>query len=275
MSSKLPTVYLPHGGGPCFFMEDMGPPGTWTGMANWLKAFGDQVISTAMPQALLVVSAHWEEKTVKVHRGEKPDLLYDYYGFPDYTYKIQYPAPGSPDVADEVMARLQKANIDAEFEYSRGFDHGVFIPLKVAFPDANIPIVQVSLKAGLDPLTHLQIGKALASLRENGVLIIGSGMSYHNLRRFQSGGGDDARAFDDWLAFAMTKASAREREQLLLHWSTAPGASSCHPREEHLLPLMVCAGAASDEAAYRVYNEPIFGSLVSAFTFGVQLMPAV
>jgi aromatic ring-opening dioxygenase catalytic subunit (LigB family) len=264
---------MPHGGGPCFFMEGLGPPGTWTGMAAWLKVFG--VAITPMPRALVVVSAHWEEKKVTVNRGQTPALLYDYYGFPEHTYKIQYPAPGSPEVAAEVMDCLGLADIEAEYEDRRGFDHGVFIPLKVAFPDANIPIVQVSLKAGLEPSAHLRIGRALANLREKNILIVGSGMSYHNLSKFQSGGGSDAKAFDDWLTDTTTKASPQEREKLLANWSTAPGARKCHPREEHLLPLMVCAGAAGGDSGYRVYNELIFGSPVSAFIFGSRVMPVV
>ncbi len=178
-----PTLYLPHGGGPCFFMEwTRGPRDTWDRMAQWLRDVPGSLPAT--PTALLVVSAHWEAPVPSVTSSASPPLLYDYSGFPPSTYELQWPAPGSPDLAARVQGLLGRAGIDARADGQRGFDHGVFVPLKVAYPDPRIPTVQLSLRAGLDPAEHLAIGRALAPLRDEGVLIVGSGMSYHNMRGF-------------------------------------------------------------------------------------------
>ena len=179
-------MYIPHGGGPCFFMKwTRGPEDVWDKMAASLRALGDSL--PERPKALLVVSAHWEEEEPTVLSQPNPALLYDYYGFPPHTYELKWPAPGSPELAGRVRELLDGAGMPSRSNSERGFDHGVFIPLLLAFPKADIPTVQLSLRAGLDAKEHLAIGRALAPLRDEGVLIIGSGMSYHNMRNFSSG----------------------------------------------------------------------------------------
>jgi aromatic ring-opening dioxygenase catalytic subunit (LigB family) len=177
--SRLPTLYIPHGGGPCFFMN-WDPPDTWHRMAEYLRRVPDDV--GVRPRALLVISGHWEEKVVTIQNNPAPPLLYDYHGFPESTYQITFPAPGAPEIAARISALLKAAKIESAYDRARGFDHGVFIPLKVAFPKADVPIVPVSLLASMDPAEHIRLGQALAPLRDEGVLIIGSGMSYHNMR---------------------------------------------------------------------------------------------
>jgi aromatic ring-opening dioxygenase catalytic subunit (LigB family) len=267
MPSRLPTVYLPHGGGPCFFMEwTMGPRDTWKPLAGWLASLGPRFKDV---KALLVVSAHWEETTVTVQSGEQPPLFFDYYGFPPETYQLTWPAPGAPQVARRVRELLEKAGIKNAEDPRRGFDHGSFVPLKVAFPDAQIPCLQLSLDATLDPARHLALGKALEPLRDEGVLIVGSGMSFHNMRALMSPGPwrDNSVQFDSWLGDAVAK-GAEERSAALSQWSKAPQARFSHPREEHLLPLMVCAGAAGNDPGRRVFGGDAMGVRLSAFEFG-------
>ena len=262
----MPVIYIPHGGGPCFFMDwTMGPKNTWDGMALWLK----QLAATLpqKPKAMVVISAHWEEKDVTVNTASRPPLLYDYYGFPPHTYKIQYPAPGSPAVAARVGRLLTEAGIKNHTTSSRGLDHGVFIPLKLVYPQADIPIVQVSLRAGLDPAFHLGFGQALAPLRQEGVLIVGSGMSYHNLSRFGPGNETIAESFDKWLNETVCHSEPQKRNQLLTEWTKAPEARRAHPREEHLIPLMVAAGAAAADRGKRIYSQSVMGLAISGFSF--------
>ena len=265
--STLPTLFVPHGAGPCFFM-DWEPADTWSRMASWLRSVPELI--GAQPRALLVISAHWEAPHFSVNAQAAPPLLYDYSGFPPHTYDLEYPAPGSPEIAAEVRALLADAGISSEAEHARGLDHGVFIPMKVAFPLADVPIVQLSLKRGLDPVEHLALGRALAPLRRSGVLIIGSGMSYHNMRRFSINDTDldpDSVRFDAWLAETVGL-PPDIREQRLTAWAAAPGGRASHPREEHLLPLHVVAGAAGDDAGQRAFQDRVIGSTQSAFMFG-------
>jgi aromatic ring-opening dioxygenase catalytic subunit (LigB family) len=267
---RLPTLFIPHGGGPCFFMDwTMGPKDTWDRMAAYLRGIGGAI--GARPKAVLVVSAHWEEDRPTVTAGAAPDLIYDYYGFPEHTYELRYPAPGSPELAARVRALLGAAGIDSAADAARGFDHGVFIPLLLIYPEAELPIVQLSLRAGLDPEAHLAIGRALAPLRDEGVLIVGSGLSYHNLRAFLA---PDARAaaaserFDAWLGEAVEAADAGARDRALAAWAEAPAALECHPRSEHLAPLFVAAGAAGADRGRRTYADRVVGKAVSGFQFG-------
>jgi aromatic ring-opening dioxygenase catalytic subunit (LigB family) len=269
--SRLPTLYIPHGGGPCFFIET--PPGfprdMWDGMAAYLRGIGPSL--AVRPTAVLVISGHWEAERPTVNTGERPALLFDYYGFPEHTYRLTYPAPGSPLVARRVREVLAAAEIASDEEPERGLDHGVFIPFKLIYPDADIPMVQLSLNRSLDAATHLKIGRALMPLRDEGVLIVGSGMSYHNLRDLYSG---DPRAlrsaaeFDAWLGDAVTETDCAARERKLAAWHQAPGARAAHPRPEHLIPLMVAAGAAGEDTGRRSYNQPLLGKPISGFQFG-------
>lgn len=267
MSSRMPTLYLPHGGGPCFFMEwTMGPANTWDRTADWLRSIDASL--PERPRAILVVSAHWEAEVPTILASAAPPLYFDYYGFPKHTYELTWPAPGSPTLAARVAELLSAQGIASKSETTRGFDHGVFVPLKVAYPDAAIPTVQLSLQAGLDPATHLALGRALAPLRDEGVLIVGSGMSYHNMRGFMSSRGrEDSEQFDAWLTTAVKKAPA-DRDADLGRWSSAPGGRASHPREEHLLPLMVAAGAGGEDAGARVFDDVVMGVRVSAVRFG-------
>jgi len=206
---------------------------------------------------------------VAINSSPKPDLLYDYYGFPEHTYKLKYDAPGSPELAENVRGLLTKAQIPTRLIADRGLDHGVFIPLKLVYPEADIPIVQVSLMTGLDPGKHIEIGQALAPLRQQGVLIVGSGMSYHNLRRFGDGSEDQSSIeFDEWLKNSVCQTNPDERNQLLCQWQNAPSARAAHPREEHLIPLMVAAGAGEDDMGQAIYSERVSGMAISGFQFG-------
>lgn len=264
---RQPVLFIPHGGGPCFFMDPpAGAPHLWDRMAEFLR--GIPATLPARPSALLVISGHWEAPVATVNTAAHPALLFDYYGFPEHTYRLTWPAPGAPALAAEVRQRLDDAGIAAAEESARGLDHGVFVPLKVAFPAADIPVLQLSLLAGYDPAAHLALGRALTALRAQGVLIVGSGMSYHNLRLLFSGRGDaEAAAFDDWLVAAATADPAR-RDALLAAWEQAPFARQCHPQEEHLIPLMVAAGAAGGDVGAHVYGERLAGKALSAFRFG-------
>jgi aromatic ring-opening dioxygenase catalytic subunit (LigB family) len=263
----LPTIYLPHGGGPCFYMEwTMGPPHMWERLAAWLRGLDASLPSR--PKALVVVSGHWEEPLPKVTAGPQPPLYFDYYGFPPHTYELTWPAPGMPALAARIADLLGAAGIPCGTDEARGYDHGVFVPLKLSYPLADVPTVQLSLKAGLDPREHLAIGRALAPLRREGVLLLGSGMSYHNMRGFmQPAALAQSRRFDTWLGETVA-AEPRERERRLSAWTQAPSARESHPREEHLLPLMVMAGAAPDDPGERVFQDELMGAVVSAFRFG-------
>ncbi len=265
MPSQMPTLYIPHGGGPCFFME-WSPPDTWTNMRHFLENMVQDL--PARPKAILVVSAHWEAAKPSVTGQKNPPLLYDYSGFPPHTYELTWPAPGSPELAQNVQSLLKDAGIDSTTDHQRGFDHGVFIPLKLALPEADIPTVALSLQSGLDPQTHFNIGTALAPLRKQGVLIIGSGLSYHNvgalMGRVPPKG---AAAFDVWLTETMA-AEPSARNAALMHWQNAPDARLAHPREEHLTPIFITAGAAADEPAKKIYADVVNGAAVSGFRFG-------
>ena len=263
-----PSLFIPHGGGPCFFMEwTLGPPNSWDRLAIWLR--GIAATLPMLPKAIIVFSGHWEEDCFAVTSSAKPALIYDYYGFPEHTYNLTYPAPGAPDLARQIIARLTHAGLPTLADDQRGFDHGVFIPLKLLFPDADIPIVQVSLHNNLDPALHLAAGTALAPLRKEGVLIVGSGMSYHNMRGF----GDPrfrpaSDAFDAWLTEAVTQTDANNRNDALISWESAPSARSAHPREEHLLPLMAASGAGGDGPGEKVFTDNPMEATISAFRFG-------
>ena len=264
-STRLPVVYLPHGGGPWPFVDvGFGDPAEYARLATYLRGLS----SLARPRAVLAVSAHWEEAVPTVMTSARPPMLYDYYGFPPESYAIEWPAPGAPELAARVRELLSAAGIESAADGARGFDHGTFVPLKLTYPDADVPTIQLSLMRGLDPATHLAIGRALSPLRDQGVLIVGSGMSYHNMRGFGRGAAAaDALAFDTWLGETVARPAA-ERDARLAAWASAPSARACHPREEHLLPLMVVAGAAQDDRGSLPYRDTLLGVRVSAAHFG-------
>lgn len=266
-NTLMPTWFIPHGGGPCFFM-DWNPPDAWHKMADFLRQLHTSL--PRPPQAIIVVSAHWLEPYVCVTGSAQPSLIYDYYGFPPHTYELKYPAHGSPALAAEIATALNAAGIHAKVDDQRGFDHGMFIPMMLMFPRAHIPVVQLSLHQSLDPQVHLAMGHALQHLRTQDVLIIGSGMSFHNMRAY---GNPLYRpisdAFDEWLSQTVT-AEPSERMQSLIHWTQAPHARDCHPMqaEEHLIPLMTVVGAAGLEQGRKVFSDRVLETTLSGFAFG-------
>ena len=265
--SRMPAWFIPHGGGPCFFM-DWNPLDAWLRMANFLKGLSGTLPSR--PKAIVVVSAHWLESTVSVTGAKNPSLIYDYYGFPPHTYELKYPALGNPELAQTIVEALAQAQIAAKVDALRGFDHGLFVPMMLMFPKADIPVVQLSLNSNLDPRTQMELGQALQPLRDQGVLIIGSGMSFHNMRGYGDPKfGPISDEFDFWLTQTV-QSQPLERFEALLNWDKAPHARQCHPpsQEEHLLPLMVAAGAASEEMGKRVFSDRVMETTLSAYTFG-------
>lgn len=265
-NSRLPTLFIPHGGGPCFFMENPRAPHMWDKMAGFLRGLAASI--GTRPKGIVVVSGHWEQAEFTVNANPQPPLLFDYYGFPEHTYRLEYPAPGSPELARRVLGLLSDAGIPAGMNTERGLDHGVFIPFMLIYPDADIPIVQLSMKAGLDPAAHIRAGQALSALRDEGVLIVGSGMSFHNMRGF----GDPrflppSRRFDAWLENAVSQADAETRNTLLEQWGEAPDGRTSHPHPDHLLPLMVAAGAAGADSGHKIFEDEVLGVIVSGFAF--------
>ncbi len=266
-AQPMPTLFVPHGAGPCFFM-DWNPPTAWDGMAAFLRGIAQTLAQ--QPRAILLVSGHWLEPQPSVTSGAHPGLIYDYNGFPPHTYELRYPAPGDPALAAHVAELLSRAGIACRQDAERGFDHGVFIPLLLMFPEAEVPVVQLSLRSDLDAEAHLQLGRALAPLREEGVLIVGSGMSFHNMRGYGDPRfGPISDTFDAWLSAAV-EAPPAEREALLRDWEQAPQARLCHPpqAEEHLLPLLVAAGAGADSVGRRVFSDRVLETTLSAYRFG-------
>jgi len=265
---RQPAIFLPHGGGPCFFMEwSWGPADSWEKTGAFLQNLAKSL--PERPKAMVVVSGHWEEQAFTVGTAAQPDLIFDYYGFPAHTYELEWGAPGAPELAERVKALLEAEGLPVAVDARRGYDHGVFIPLKMAFPEAEIPVATLSLKVeadgSFDPAAHLAAGRALAKLRDEGVLIVGSGMSFHNLRAYlRDVTVEPAREFDRWLTEAVESPENLRNEQLA-HWAEAPYARFAHPREEHLLPLMVTAGAGS--VGKRIFSDEPMGAALSAYRF--------
>jgi aromatic ring-opening dioxygenase catalytic subunit (LigB family) len=264
--SRMPVVFLPHGGGPWPFVDvGFGSKAESDALATYLRGVRD--VPKTAPKAVLVVSAHWEEPVPTVMSGTAPPMYFDYYGFPPESYELTWPAPGHPAIAARVRELLSASNIPNAENTTRGFDHGTFVPLKLAYPNAEVPTVQLSLKRGLDPMDHLAIGRALAPLRDEGVFIVGSGMTYHNLRAFNPQAAPVSRSFDAWLRESATLDS-KERDLRLAQWAQAPSARQAHPREEHLIPLMVIAGAAGTDRGKVAYHGTYVGLDLSAYHFG-------
>jgi 4,5-DOPA dioxygenase extradiol len=258
-----PVLYLSHGGGPLPLLGDKGHQ-------NLINFIREVTPTLGMPSAILVISAHWEADQPTITSGPFPSLIYDYYGFPKESYEITYPAPGSPELANQIFNLLVNAGIDAKLDPQHGFDHGLFVPLKLMYPNATIPCVQLSLVNSLQAEEHIQIGRALADLRNENVLIIGSGFSFHNIKEIFAPSTAETqamnKAFEQWLTdtCSSNQYSEDEREQRLVNWGGATGARYCHPREEHLLPLHVCYGVARS-AAKQVFEMEIMGKMASAY----------
>jgi aromatic ring-opening dioxygenase catalytic subunit (LigB family) len=264
LSGNAQIVYFSHGGGP---LPILGDP-SHKAMVGFMRKLPSQLRD---PDAILVISAHWEENKAALLGAQSPAMFYDYYGFPAEAYQISYPAPGSPDFANRIFQLLNQNDISARIDTSRGFDHGLFIPLKLMYPKANIPSLQLSLLRGLDPAAHIALGKVLSELNRENILVIGSGFSFHNMKAFSWKGinttDPDNDAFQDWLIeVCCGRHPQNERERRLIDWEKAPSARYCHPREEHLLPLHVCTGMAQ-KPAQLIFDDYILGKRGVAFSW--------
>lgn len=262
MENKAQIIYFSHGGGP---MPIIGEP-SHQRMVEFMQKLPEII---RKPKAIIVISAHWEERVPTLLGGKSPSMYYDYYGFPAETYSVQYPAPGDPELAERTSGLLQSAGLSPYIDTERGFDHGLFIPMLMMYPDADIPSIQLSLIKGLDAERHLALGRALKPLLEEDVLIIGSGFSFHNMGAFTFSVEDeiDERndSFQNWLIDVCTGGySAEERESMLAQWHKAPGAQYCHPRQEHLIPLHVCQAMAGNTAEL-IFHDYIAGKRAVAF----------
>lgn len=265
--NRLPVHFITHGGGPWPWLDDTVMPVNFAGLADALRAIPDQLAET--PKAILLISGHWEEPEFTVQTTANPPMIYDYYGFPPHTYEIQYPAPGAPDVGARVVELLSEAGIEVRTNDTRGFDHGVYAPLYVAYPDADVPVLQMSLRDGFDPAEHIATGRALGPLRDENVLIVASGVpSYHNMRVRDVP--TESKGFDAWLTETMVEAGPATRVARLLAWGDAPYARVAHPREDHFMPGLIAVGAAGDDNGHRDYHEEdVMGWMSSSgFRFG-------
>jgi aromatic ring-opening dioxygenase catalytic subunit (LigB family) len=268
MTTRLPTYFLSHGGGPWPYLD--GPfRQAFNQLEQSLKDIRREL--GEMPRAVLVISGHWEENGFAISSGEQPGMVYDYSGFPPHTYEIKYKAPGSPELAERVRKLLQEGGIPARLDPERGYDHGTFSMMKPLYPEEDIPLVQLSIDRSYDPELHLKLGRLLAPLRDEGVLIIGSVLSYHNMREMRGSSAiEPSRIFDAWLQETLIPANPQERTAKLIDWERAPMARAAHPEEDHLIPLMVVVGAAESEPGAAVYHQKdLFGGITaSSFRFG-------
>ena len=254
-------IFLSHGGGPLPILED----NTHKKMIEFTKNISSKI---ERPNAIIVFSAHWEEEDVTIQSGSEPGILYDYYGFPESAYNITYPCKGNNILAEKVAKLLSESHINCRLDNNRPYDHGTYIPLKLMYPNADIPVIQISLNKNLDPLTHLNIGKALRPLLSENLLIIGSGFTFHNMRAFDFSGSniEDTmnNTFQNRLIEICCTENEEERWEDLIKWEEIPGARYCHPREEHLLPLHICAGMAGNNGAV-VFDDYIVGKRATGF----------
>jgi 4,5-DOPA dioxygenase extradiol len=237
--SRLPTLFLSHGS-PMNAVGRTASSDAWAGLARTLPR----------PRAVLVASAHWETAVPMFAGNPQPETIHDFGGFPEELYRIRYPAAGAPELAAEAVALLKAAGITAGVNGCRGLDHGAWVPLSWMYPEADVPVVQISLQPGLGAARHFELGRALAPLAGNGVLIIGSGHATHNLRDWMANPRRQeplryAQAFADWL---QERLAARDTAALVRYRELAPDAARAHPSEEHYLPLLVAWGAAGDDA---------------------------
>jgi aromatic ring-opening dioxygenase catalytic subunit (LigB family) len=251
-ATRFPVFFLSHGGGPWPWVDGMKQM-----FARSAREFaGLPARLPAKPKAVLVITGHWEAAEFSVSTAEHPPMDYDYTGFPEHTYHLQYPAPGSPALAARVRELLGLAGIPSREDPQRGYDHGTFVPLSLMYPDADVPIVLLSLKHGYDAAEHIRVGQAIAPLRDEGVLILGSGLTYHNMAGFgRASSTAVARAFEQYANEAVMQPEAAMRNRMLVEWQSAPGARLAHPREDHLVPLMVVAGAAGNDVGERIFLD--------------------
>ncbi|MBX3611082.1 MAG: dioxygenase [Hydrogenophaga sp.] len=253
--NRMPTLFVSHGA-PTFAMEP--------GLAGpQLQALGR---SLPRPRAVLVVSPHWMSRGVRVGLSEQPATIHDFGGFPQPLYEIQYPAAGHAELAQQTLQLLHDAGWPVVGDEARGLDHGAWVPLLYLYPDADVPVFQVSLPAGLDEAGAFRFGQALAPLREQGVLIVGSGSLTHNLYEVRAGQSEGEAYATEFAAWVRQVVGAGDSTRLQATMAQAPHARRAHPTTEHLLPLMVAAGAA---------GVGVTGSLIDGgITYGVLAMDA-
>ncbi|TVY60877.1 Extradiol ring-cleavage dioxygenase [Lachnellula suecica] len=264
---RAPVIAVCHGGGPMPLMNDPGHAALIKSMTTKVpQALG--LGTPSAPRAIVLVTAHWSERRPTISNGKKHKLYYDYGGFPAETYKLKYDAPGSSEVAGEVYEVLEKAGLNPEMDSERGWDHGVFVPMLLINPKADIPIIQLSVLSSDSPAQHYAMGQALAPLRDSGIAIIGSGMpTFHNLRIMFSGGANDGgfkkrnKEWSDKLTATVSIEDAEERGKALESWREWVGAKEAHPTNgvEHFLPLIVCAGA-GDEGKAEAVGDDVMGT---------------
>lgn len=261
----FPTFFVSHGGGPWPWVDGMKQL-----FAKTAREFAQMPgLLPDKPKAVLVITGHWEAQDFTVSTAEHPPMEYDYSGFPEHTYRIQYKAPGSKALAGRVGELLGAAGIGCKEDAHRGFDHGTFVPLSLMYPEADVPVVMLSMKSSYDPAEHIRLGQAIAPLRDEGVLIMGSGLTYHNMRGFgRPQSTPVAEAFEAFLNTAITAPSAQQRNDMLVHWQEAPGARLAHPQEDHLIPLMVVAGAAGADVGHRVFIDHVMEVAMASYQFG-------
>ncbi|EPY26724.1 extradiol ring-cleavage dioxygenase class III protein subunit B [Angomonas deanei] len=262
-----PALFICHGGGP---MPILGDPGHKPMVDKWKQHAQDIVAKYGKPTAIAVVSAHYNTSAPEVGGAGRPEMWYDYYGFPKEGYTIQYSAPGNPSLAQEMAQAMKDAGLKATANPSRRYDHGVFVPLLTMFPDADIPVIPVSVLAGDSPTEHMKMGTALRPFRERGVFFLGSGSSMHhfgNLGRKGAG-----TTFNNALTEALTKHeewSGEERMAALAKVETFAGFDEAHPpgAHEHLMPLLTLLGTAAGNAAKEVANLPFISANVRHYLF--------
>lgn len=261
----LPALFLSHGS-PVLPLTDVPA-------RRFLLELGQRIDHQyGRPKAILVASAHWDTDAPMINTMPVNATIHDFYGFPEMLYRLRYPAPGSADLANRTLALLKDAGMPGSTDADRGLDHGAWVPLLMMYPDATIPVAQISIQAHLGPDHHLHLGRALAALREEGVLIIGSGGFTHNLREIGAFRGDIAAPspdwvtdFSDWFAGALAE---NRRDDLLNYRRLAPNAVRNHPTDEHLLPLYVALGAGGDSAPVHLHDTATYAILrMDAWSF--------
>ncbi|UUX48855.1 dioxygenase [Nisaea acidiphila] len=256
--TKQPSLFLPHGAPDLLLTEHPAK--------RFLAELGSRV---GRPEAILVISAHWESPRLALTTASTPETVHDFYGFPAELYEYRYPARTDAGLSRRTIELLADLGYAAEADGARGFDHGAWVPLLLAFPEADIPVVQLSLLAGGTARQHFEIGRALAPLRAEGVLIVGSGSVTHNLRALGPEGTPPpvwATAFDDFVAFGTESGDWDD----LMHFPDAPdSARLAHPTPEHFLPFFVAAGAGDTDHGTRLHRSFSHSSIsMSAFSFG-------
>ena len=237
--SRLPTLFLSHGS-PMNGVDQTPSSEAWAALARKLPK----------PRAVLMASAHWETAVPMLTGNAKPETIHDFGGFPDALYQVQYPAPGAPELAAAAVSLLKDAGITAGVNGCRGLDHGAWVPLRWMYPDADVPVVEISLQPELGTARHVALGRALSSLADDGVLIVGSGHATHNLRDWMANPRRHeplryARTFAEWLHERLL---AEDTDALIAYREQAPDAARAHPSEEHFLPLLFAWGAAGEGA---------------------------